>query len=156
MTELGLGNSTQNSATPFAWSNVNLDWTEDDVIAVRLVRTKTIPKPPTDLTATTTLQGRIDLSWNAPEDNGGSQITGYAIEVASNSAGTDRTTLVENTGSTSTTYSHTGLPQEQPAITGYRPSTKPAPVPVPTVPKATPPAPAMVPSSRAHQWAPAG
>ena len=109
MQEFALGDS-DDSPVNHTWLNVDLDWAEGDVIAVRLIRIKTIPEPPTGLTATTTLQGQIDLSWTAPEDNGGTAITGYAIEVASDSAGNDRTTLVENKESTGTTYSHTGLP----------------------------------------------
>src|SRR6267378_4631119 len=38
------------------------------------------PTPPTGLTATTISSSQINLSWNAPTDNGGSPITGYMIE----------------------------------------------------------------------------
>ena len=67
----------------------------------------TVPGAPTSLTATASGRTRIDLSWTAPADNGGSAITGYRIEVSPNgtSSWTDR---VANTGTT-TTYSHTGL-----------------------------------------------
>ena len=60
------------------------------------------------LRATGVSQTRIDLSWNAPTDDGGSSITGYRIEVSDD----DRSTwsdLVANTGSSSRTYAHTGL-----------------------------------------------
>ena len=50
--------------------------------------------------------GRIDLSWTAPS-NGGSAITGYFIERSTN--GVTYSTLVSNTGSTSTSYTDTGL-----------------------------------------------
>ena len=54
--------------------------------------------------------GRIDLSWTAPS-NGGSAITGYFIERSLN--GVTYSTLVSNTGTTSTTYTDTGLTSAQ-------------------------------------------
>ena len=68
----------------------------------------TVPDAPTSLTATASGSTRIDLSWTAPADNGGFPITGYRIEVSPNgtSSWTDREA---NTGTTTTTYSHTGL-----------------------------------------------
>jgi len=48
------------------------------------------------------------LSWSAPANNGGSEITGYRIE-RSTDAGSTWSTIDANTGSTSTTYSDTGL-----------------------------------------------
>ena len=63
---------------------------------------------PTGLTATAVGRDRIDLSWTAPIDDGGSAITGYRIESsADGSAGW--ADLVADTGSDATTYSHTGL-----------------------------------------------
>ena len=59
------------------------------------------------MTATTNGQTQIDLSWTAPSDDGGSNITGYKIEVSTN--GSTWSDLVANTNSTSTSYSHTGL-----------------------------------------------
>ena len=67
----------------------------------------TAPGAPTGLTATANGQSRIDLSWTAPSDDGGSNITGYKIEVSTN--GSTRSDLVANTNSTSTSYSHTSL-----------------------------------------------
>ena len=67
----------------------------------------TAPGAPTGLTATTNGQTQIDLSWTAPSDDGGSNITGYKIEVSTN--GSTWSDLVANTNSTSTSYSHTGL-----------------------------------------------
>src|SRR5437899_6680188 len=66
------------------------------------------PSPPTGLAATAASSSQINLSWNAPADNGGSAITGYKIERSSN-GGTTWTILVANTGSAATTYSDTGL-----------------------------------------------
>ena len=68
----------------------------------------TIPQPPTGLTATASSSSQIDLSWNAPTNNGGSTITGYMIE-RSTDGGTSWSTVQSNIGSTSTTYSDTGL-----------------------------------------------
>ncbi len=70
--------------------------------------TQTAPQPPTNLSATAVSQSQINLSWNAPSDNGGSTITGYQIE-SSTDSGSTWSTIVSNTGSTSTTYSNTGL-----------------------------------------------
>lgn len=70
--------------------------------------TPTVPQPPTNLAATSASQSQINLSWNAPSDNGGSAITGYQIE-RSTDAGSTWNVLVSNTGSGSTAYSDTGL-----------------------------------------------
>lgn len=55
--------------------------------------------------------GRIDLAWSAPATNG-APITGYLIEQSTNS-GSTWSTLVANTGTTSVSYSHTGLTSAQ-------------------------------------------
>ena len=67
-----------------------------------------VPGPPTNLAATADGITAIGLSWRAPSNTGTSAITGYRIEVSSN-AGTSWSNLVANTGSTATTYNHTGL-----------------------------------------------
>ncbi len=69
--------------------------------------TVALPGAPTGLTATATGQTQIDLSWTAPSSDGGPAITGYRIEVSED--GSTWTDLVANTGSTSMSYSHTGL-----------------------------------------------
>ena len=68
----------------------------------------TVPQPPTNLSATAVSSSQINLSWNAPSNNGGSPITGYKIN-RSDDGGTTWITLVQNTQSTGTTYSDTGL-----------------------------------------------
>ena len=68
----------------------------------------TVPGAPTSLTATANGTTTIDLSWTAPADNGGSPITGYRIEVSPNGT-SSWTNRVANTGTTTTTYAHTGL-----------------------------------------------
>ncbi len=69
--------------------------------------TGAVPGEPTGLTATASGTGTINLAWNAPARDGGSTITGYRIEVSSD--GSNWTNRVANTGSTATSYSHTGL-----------------------------------------------
>ncbi len=69
----------------------------------------TAPGAPTGLTAEAAGQTTINLSWTAPTNTGGAAITGYKIEVSPTGAVNTWTDLVANTGSTTTTYSHTGL-----------------------------------------------
>ena len=66
------------------------------------------PQPPSSLVASAASSSQINLSWIAPTNNGGSTITGYKIE-RSTSGGSTWSTIVSNTGSTTTTYSDTGL-----------------------------------------------
>ena len=63
---------------------------------------------PTGLTATAVGPNRIDLSWTAPTDDGGSAVTGYRIE-SSDDGSAGWTDLVADTFSPAVTYSHTGL-----------------------------------------------
>ena len=81
----------------------------EDLFKVTVTPAETADKPgaPTSLTATSDGQTEIDLSWTAPSDDGGADITGYLIEVSTN--GTSWNDLVADTDSTSTSYSHTGL-----------------------------------------------
>ena len=66
------------------------------------------PSAPTGLTATANGTTRIDLSWTGPANPGGTDITGYKIEISPN--GTDTwTDRVATTGDDNTTYAHTGL-----------------------------------------------
>ena len=51
---------------------------------------------------------RIDLSWDAPADDGGSAITGYRIEVSPDGS-TGWSELVADTGNVDTGYTHSGL-----------------------------------------------
>ena len=81
----------------------------EDLFKVTVVAAEAADKPgaPTGLSATADGQTRIDLSWTAPSDEGGSKITGYRIEVSTD--GLSWSDLVANTNATSTSYSHTGL-----------------------------------------------
>ena len=65
------------------------------------------PGAPTNLMATANGQTQIDLSWNAPANDGGAAITGYRIEVSTD--GSSWGNLAANTNSTATRRSHTGL-----------------------------------------------
>ena len=67
----------------------------------------TRPGAPEGLTAARNGQTRIDLSWTAPTDDGGADITGYKIEVSTN--GSSWSDLEGNTLSASTSYSHSSL-----------------------------------------------
>jgi hypothetical protein len=68
---------------------------------------KTVPAHPTGLTATAVSSSKINLSWIAPSNNGGSPIIYYNIERSTN-GGTTWSTILSNIGNT-TTYFNTGL-----------------------------------------------
>ena len=76
-------------------------------VGVTFCDDSTTPGAPTGLTATADGQTEIDLSWRAPSDDGGANITGYRIEVSTD--GSNWSDLEANTRSTNTSYSHTGL-----------------------------------------------
>ena len=65
------------------------------------------PNPPASLTATSYSATQINLSWTAPTSNSGPSVTGYKIQYKIDSG--NFTNLVSNTGSSYTSYSHTGL-----------------------------------------------
>ena len=82
--------------------------TASEVVNATTSSTARAPAAPTGLTATAEGPETISLSWNAPTNTGGAAITGYQIEFSPN--GTDNwDDLVEDTKSTKTTYTHTGL-----------------------------------------------
>ncbi|TBR23424.1 MAG: fibronectin type III domain-containing protein, partial [Candidatus Nitrosotenuis sp.] len=90
----------------------------------------TNPDAPTGLSAVPASPTQVNLSWSPPANNGGYPITGYKIEYRVGSGSYN--TLVANTASTSTTYSHTGLTTGQVyiyhvyAITSFGTSTQPS------------------------------
>ena len=68
----------------------------------------TVADPPTNLIAEGTSKTSIELSWDAPSYTGGADVAGYKIEVSTTGTG-GWSDLVADTGSTATTYAHTGL-----------------------------------------------
>jgi titin len=98
------------------WKAVNAGYIKVSGTWKQFFGAATAPGQVTGLTATdfgtsrSYNSGRIDLSWTAPSD-GGSPITGYFIERSLN--GVTYSTLVSNTGTTSTTYTDTGLTSAQ-------------------------------------------
>ena len=89
-------------------SAINSNGTGDASNVANATTFTTRPGAPTGLTATASWTTRIDLSWTAPASTGGSAITGYKIEVSSDT-GASWTDRVATTGDANTTYSHTGL-----------------------------------------------
>ena len=70
-----------------------------------------VPGAPTGLTAAAIGAMAINLSWTAPADNGGADITGYKIESSADSEAT-WTDLMADTASTDTAYRDTNVPEE--------------------------------------------
>ncbi len=68
-----------------------------------------VPSAPTALSAVAGGDTSIDLSWTASDSNGGSAVIGHRIEVSAD-AGETWSDLEVDTGTATTTYSHTGLP----------------------------------------------
>ncbi|MCE9617104.1 MAG: fibronectin type III domain-containing protein [Nitrosarchaeum sp.] len=95
------GPSNTASATPLT-SSVDVPVTPSSTIS-----TITVSTSPIKLTATSVSSTQINLSWSPPSSDGNSPITGYKIEVKQDSG--SNSTLVADTKSTATTYSHTGL-----------------------------------------------
>ncbi|OLC94416.1 MAG: hypothetical protein AUI92_00880 [Thaumarchaeota archaeon 13_1_40CM_3_38_6] len=66
------------------------------------------PQPPTGLTANLVTPSEIGLSWATPSDPTNPLLIGYKIE-RSTDGGNNWSTIVENTGNTSTSYADAGL-----------------------------------------------
>src|SRR5438445_4013691 len=90
--------------TGFTNANRTISITSDGTITAVY---KTVPQHPTGLAATAVSSSQMNLTWNAPTNNGGSPVTSY--EIKRSVAGSTWSVLVRNTHSTSTTYSDTGL-----------------------------------------------
>ncbi len=102
-----LNNGTEYTVRVIATKTGASDGTPSDDVNATPTADITAPGAPRGLNATAVGNTRINLSWNAPDSDGGSPITGYKIEVSSN--GNSWTTRVANTGSANRAYSHTGL-----------------------------------------------
>ena len=70
-----------------------------------------VPGPPVNVTATASDEAAV-VSWTAPNDDGGADITGYRIQVADQGA-VSFETLVQNTGTAATSKQLTGLTNDQ-------------------------------------------
>ena len=92
----------------YSWTATGLDWFNAPPVTLRLRLAPEAPGKPTNLVAEADGGTRIELSWDAPADDGGSAITGYRIEV-SDDGGSDWDDLVADTGNDDTSYTHTGL-----------------------------------------------
>ena len=116
-----LADDTGNTDTTHAHTGLNVETTRHyrvstinsagigpaSSIATGITAPPTFPNAPSELTATRDEERRIDLSWTAPSDDGGANITGYRIEVSDD----DSTWIdvVANTESTATMYTQTEL-----------------------------------------------
>ncbi len=73
------------------------------------VDASTVPDAPTALAATPGGPDRINLSWTAPTNDGGRDISGYQVE-RSDDGTSDWTVITPDTGSSTTSSADTGLP----------------------------------------------
>ena len=90
------------------WTGTSLDWSSETFVTLRLRLAPAAPGAPTNLMADADGGTRIDLSWDAPADDGGSAITGYRIEVSPDGS-SDWDDLIADTGNDDTSYTHEGL-----------------------------------------------
>ena len=99
----GLTDSTNTSGQTFQIPSSGLTFTAGTTYTLKFTRNKA-PSAPTNLHAKGVSATQIDLSWFAPSKTGGTDITGYKIEVSNTGTG-GWTDLVAS--QTATTYSHT-------------------------------------------------
>jgi hypothetical protein len=104
--DTGLARFTQYSYKATAVNRIG----ESAVTSFANATTFDAPSAPLSLTATPITGTRIDLAWLTPTDNGGSPIVGYRIQRNVTNIHTWGT-LVNNTGTTSVTYSDTTVGQ---------------------------------------------
>ena len=97
-----LGVGTSGSLTLGPWI------ARDDATEITTPVSATAPGAPTGLTVSHVGGTQLALSWTAPASDGGSAITGYKIE-RETPTGNGFSTLVADTGDTSTTYTNTSL-----------------------------------------------
>lgn len=103
-TATGLTNGT---AYIFRVSAINSAGTGTASSNSSAVTPSTTPGAPTSV-AGTAGNAQVALTWTAPTSTGGAAISGYKIEYSANN-GSSWTTATSNTGSTSTSYTATGL-----------------------------------------------
>ena len=102
----GLVNGTCYQYRVFAHNAVGTSLSSNNVTAttMQIVTPSTIhvPSAPTGLTVTTASNTSLKLMWNTPSNSGGAPVIGYKIQ-------RNDTTIVNNTGTTQTSYISTGL-----------------------------------------------
>ena len=90
------------------WTGTSLDWSSETFVTLRLRLAPAAPGKPRNLMAEADGGTRIDLSWDAPTDDGGTAIMGYRIEVSQDGS-TGWSDLAADTGNDATSYTHEGL-----------------------------------------------
>ena len=75
----GLVNGNSYKFRVFAVNNLGPGFYSNEFISIPDI----IPDIPTDLTATPSNNNQVSLAWNAPANNGGSDVTGYTIKYSS-------------------------------------------------------------------------
>ena len=105
-TKFPLSEASQN-VNSYLWTGHGLNWSHNQSVAVKLIELQA-PSAPRNLTASAASATSIRLDWTPPSKNGGSDVTGYKIEVSTD-GGDNWSTLVADTSSTGTSYTDTGL-----------------------------------------------
>lgn len=101
--DTGLTNSTCYQYKVFAHNIVGTSLPSNNATATTLqTPTLRLPSAPTALNVSTISGTALKLTWNAPDDQGSSPIIGYNIQ-------RNGTVIVNNTGTTQTSYTNTGL-----------------------------------------------
>ena len=105
----GLTNGTNYGFQVRAVNAIGSSSTSNTATAMPVEPPPSEPDSPTGLSASAgTTSGEIDLSWTAPDDNG-SSITGYSYAYCKYENGWRNWTSYSSTGSTTTSYTVTGL-----------------------------------------------
>ena len=102
-----LQNGTEYNVRVIATKTGASDGVPSDEVDGTPTAATTAPSAPRNLNASASGDNRINLTWDAPSSDGGSNITGYKIQVSNN--GNSWTDRVGNTGNANRTYRHTGL-----------------------------------------------
>jgi hypothetical protein len=98
---------TNGVAYVFRAAATNVAGTSTFSSASAAVTPRSVPGPPTGV-AGTAGNTQVRLAWSSPTSNGGSAITGYAVQYSAD-GGSNWITLTSNTASTSKSYTVTGL-----------------------------------------------